>query len=179
MSKQLEPRPRRSRRNRVPRPTDGSCTTRRAWLVLVVVLFAGLATACAGDRSDERQSAVPPDQVVDTPAIPDPAGAARVVRRWLLTIQNAGTTAACPLMTPGFQRQMPAFLCSNPNGMGSAPFMTVEYRAADVRVRSQDGDIAIVDVTFPDGERPPTTYSTRYDHSEKRWLVAGHLPDES
>jgi len=153
--------------------------TRRASLVLVAVFLAGFTAACAGDGSEGRQAGLPSGPVVESPAVPDSAGAARVVRAWLVTIQDRGLKAACPFMTPEFQRQSRAYSCGNPNEHDSPPFMTVDYRDADVRVRSQDGDIAIVEVTFPDGQGPSTTYSARYDHIESRWLVAGRFPAQS
>jgi hypothetical protein len=152
---------------------------RRASFVLVVAFVAGFAAACAGDGSEARQSDVPPRQVVHSPAVPDPAGAARVVKQWLVTVQDKDLKAACPFMTPDFQRQTPAYNCGNPNADDSPPFLTVDYRVADVRVRSQDGDSAIVEVTFPDGQGPPTTYSALYDPRKSRWLVAGRDAEQN
>ena len=146
----------------------------RAPLLLVVVLGVGSAAACAGNGAEARQADVSPGQVVHSPAIPDRAGAARVVKDWLITIQDIGFKDACRFMTPDFQRQMPAYNCGDPNVADSPPFMIIDYRVADVRVPSHDGDSAVVDVTLPHGQAPPATYSAHYDHTENRWLVAGH-----
>jgi len=148
---------------------------RRASFVLVVAFVAGFAAACAGDGSEARQSDVSPHQVVHSPAVPDPAGATEVVRDWLVTIQDKGPRAACPLMTPGFQREMPAFVCDNPHAGTAPPFLTIDYRDAEVQLLAQDGDSATIEVTFSEGQAP-TTYTARYDLNRHKWLVAGQNP---
>ncbi len=132
--------------------------------VVAVIALAGTTLTLGG--SDE------PDPAPATTG-PDVVGAAQVVEQWLITIQTEGLKAACPLMTTSFQRAMPAFNCDNPNVSDSPPFMTIDYRDAEIEVASQGGDIATVQVTHPGRPGQQTAYTTVYDHDQGEWLIDG------
>lgn len=139
-----------------------------------VVLLLGMAAACTEDDSRASALSDPLDQAASESTAPDPAGAARLVKKWLITVQEEGPKAACPLMTDVFQRTMPSYSCDRPDVSTSPPFMGVDSNLAKVRVRTHAASSAVVEVTVPGSRQNPAVYTARYDSEGDHWLVAGY-----